>query len=292
LSAFIAETLVYYIIYLQILINLLKSAIMSDLIEKLKSLGLNSYEAKVYIALLKKYPATGYEVSQFADIPQSRAYDALKSLENQKIAVSDNAKPQKYTPISPKELTARFKRKINSTLEYLDKKLPSVKSDYNEPIHYICEYDEVITKAKEIIKNSKSSIYIEIWKEDFKHLEQDLRNAYDRDIDLKIVGYDGIKTNFGLVYAHDGARELEVQVGRQIYLLSDGKECIFGRMEGDVLWTKNKDIAFLLKEFIVHDMYLLDVGQNFPEQLRYFYGNGFKKLKDKVLSQDSRFNIH
>ena len=265
---------------------------MSDLVEKLKSVGLNSYEAKVYIALLKKYPATGYEVSQNADIPQSRAYDALKSLEIEKIVVSDNAKPQKYTPISPKELTARYKRKINSTLEYLDKKLPNVKSDYNEPIHYIFDYNEVITKAKEIIKNTKNSIYIEIWKEDFKLLENDLRNAYDRDIDVKIVGFDNIRTNFALVYNHDGARELEAQIGRHLYLLSDGCECVFGRIDGNVIWTKNKDISFLLKEFIVHDMYLLDVGQNFPEQLRYFYGSGFKKLKDKVLSQDSQFNIH
>lgn len=53
---------------------------MEDVIEKLKDLGFNSYEAKVYVALLKKYPATGYEVSQIADIPQARAYDTLKSL--------------------------------------------------------------------------------------------------------------------------------------------------------------------------------------------------------------------
>ena len=42
---------------------------MNDVIESLKELGLNSYEAKVYVALLKKYPATGYEVAKLADIP-------------------------------------------------------------------------------------------------------------------------------------------------------------------------------------------------------------------------------
>ena len=46
---------------------------MDELIENLKEIGLNSYEAKVYLALLKKYPATGYDVSKRADIPQSRA---------------------------------------------------------------------------------------------------------------------------------------------------------------------------------------------------------------------------
>ena len=53
---------------------------MDVLVEKLKDLGFNSYEAKVYLALLKKHPASGYEVAQIAGIPQSKAYDTLKSL--------------------------------------------------------------------------------------------------------------------------------------------------------------------------------------------------------------------
>ena len=39
-------------------------------------------------------------------------------------------------------------------------------------------------------------------------------------------------------------------------------------------------------------MYLLDVYSNFPEQLRYFYGSGFRKLKDKILDKRTDFNIH
>lgn len=265
---------------------------MDNLVEKFKSLGFNSYEAKVYIALLKKYPATGYEVSQMANIPQSRAYDALKALASEKIVIATDDKPQKYTPIAPKELTQRFKRKINSTIEYLEKKLPDVKEDYNEPLHTISGYENILNKLKEIIKNTKKSIYIEIWKEDFKHVEKELRAAYDRDVDVKIVALDGFTTNFGLVYQHAGAKEIEHYAGsRLIYILSDTSECLFGKIEYDATWTKNVDVAYLLLNFIVHDMYLLDVGQNFPEQLKYFYGAGMKNLKNKILSHGG-VNIH
>ena len=107
---------------------------MADLIEKLKEIGLNTYEAKVYVALLKKYPATGYEVSKLANIPQSRTYDTLKVLEEKNIVVSTNTRPVSYTPIKPKVLTQRVQKKMSSTLSYLDKHLPNVKEDYNEPI--------------------------------------------------------------------------------------------------------------------------------------------------------------
>lgn len=266
---------------------------MKDIVEELKKLGLNSYESKVYIALLKKYPATGYEISQIADIPQSRAYDALKSLAVENIVTANNEKPQKFAPIPPKELIRRYKRNMNSTLDYLDKKLPNLDDDYNEPIHNIIGYENIIEKLKEIIKGAKHSLYIEIWNEEFKLLEKELKSAYDRDVDIKIVAYGDIKTNIALLYSHEGGKEIEASAKtRLIFMLADSQEALFGRLSVGVTWTKNRDIAFLLKEFIVHDMYLLDVGLNFPEQLKYFYGPGFKRLKSKLISKDTNYNIH
>lgn len=266
---------------------------MKDIVEELKKLGLNSYESKVYVALLKKYPATGYEVSQIADIPQSRAYDALKSLAVENIVTANNEKPQKFTPIPPKELTRRYKRNMISTLEYLEKKLPNLDEDYNEPLHNLSGYENIIDKVKEIIKSTKNSLYLEIWNEEYKILESLIKDAYDRDVDIKIVGFDDVKSKYGLYYLHPGGREIETSAGtRLIFVLSDSQECLFGRVVDGVTWTKNRDVAFLLKEYIVHDMYLLDVGQNFPEQLKYFYGPGFKRLKSKLISKDTNYNIH
>jgi len=264
---------------------------MNTLVQKLKEFGLNSYEAKVYLALLKKYPATGYEISQIADIPQVRAYDALKSLDAECIVFSTNEKPKKYSPISPKELTLRFKRKMNSSIDFLEKKLPKINENFNEPIQSIFGYETVLDKLKEIVSNAKDSIYLEIWSADFKQIESLVTQAYDRGVNIKIVGYDNFDYIFGMVYLHEGAKEtVNLTKSRLIFALADNKESLFGRIENQAVWTKNPDIAFLLKEFLVHDMYLLDVYQKFPEQLRYFYGPGFKKLKDKILDKKSPYN--
>ena len=59
-----------------------------------------------------------------------------------------------------------------------------------------------------------------------------------------------------------------------------------------VVWTKNEDIVFLIKEFIIHDMYLIDISEQFPEQLKYFYGAGLKRLKDKVLGGTDFYKVH
>jgi len=268
---------------------------MADIIEKLKEIGLNTYEAKVYIALLKKYPATGYEVSKLANIPQSRTYDTLKVLEEKNIVVSTNAKPITYTPIKPKQLTQRVQKKLNSTISYLDKHLPEVKDDYNEPIITITGKQNIQDKIIEVIQNAKREIYMEIWSQDYKIFEKELLNAYNRNVEIRIVGYDNFQTRFGLVFEHAFARDIELSLGgRMIIIAVDDSEGVIGKISSlkndiadtNIIWTKNQG------KFIVHDMYLIDVEENLVEQMKYIYGKGLKRLKDKVLGSNATYMIH
>ncbi len=272
---------------------------MDELIEHLKELGFNTYEAKVYLALLKKYPSTGYEISQIANVPQSRAYDTLKALEKEKVVVALNSKPVTYTPIKPSELTQRFKRKINSTLDFLDKNLPNVREDYTDPILSISGINSIREKIIEIIKNTKKELYVEIWSYDFKLMEQHFLDAYNRGVEIKIVGYDNFKSNFGLVFEHASAKEIETSLGgKMIILASDDKEGVIGNSSSikteniHVIWTKNPGIVLLIKEFIVHDMYLIDIENNLSDQLKIAYGKNLKLLKDKILGTNAPYRIH
>ncbi len=274
---------------------------MADLIEKLKEIGLNTYEAKVYVALLKKYPATGYEVSKLANVPQSRTYDTLKVLEEKNIVVSTNTKPISYTPIKPKQLTQRIQKKMNSTISYLEKHLPKVKEDYNEPIITITGIQNIQEKIIEVIQNAKREIYMEVWSQDYKVFEKELLNAYNRNVEIRIVGYDNFNSRFGLVFEHAFARDIELSLGgRMIIIAADDNEGVIGKISSlkndisdtNIIWTKNQGIVFIIKEFIVHDMYLIDVEENLVEQMKYIYGKGLKRLKDKVLGNNATYMIH
>ena len=273
---------------------------MADLVEKLKDIGFNTYEAKVYIALLKKYPATGYEVSKFANIPQSRVYDTLKVLEEKNVVASSNSKPVEYVPVKPKQILNGYKKKMDSTLNYLEKHLPEVKNDYNEPILTITGKQNIQNKIIEVIRNAKKEIYIEIWSQEYKIYEKELQDAYNRNVEIRIVGYDNYQSRFGLVFEHAFAKDIEMSLsGRMIIIAADDKEGIIGKVSSfknendtNIIWTQNESIVFIIKEFIVHDMYLIDIEENLVEQMKYIYGKGLKRLKDKVLGINSAYMIH
>src|SRR5512137_2468781 len=74
--------------------------------------GLNLYEAKVWTALLSRGVSTAGELSNIADVPRSRTYDILESLEKKGFIVMKIGKPIKFVALKPEEVIERVKRNL------------------------------------------------------------------------------------------------------------------------------------------------------------------------------------
>ncbi len=83
-----------------------------EFIKKIKDFGLNSYEAKLWTALLSRGVSTAGELSDIANVPRSRTYDVLESLEKKGFIISKIGKPIKYLALPPSEVLERVKKKI------------------------------------------------------------------------------------------------------------------------------------------------------------------------------------
>jgi len=84
-----------------------------DFLKKLSSqLGLNIYEAKLWTALLSRGISTAGELSDIANVPRSRSYDVLESLEKKGFIIQKLGKPIKYVAIPPVEVLERVKKQI------------------------------------------------------------------------------------------------------------------------------------------------------------------------------------
>jgi len=91
--------------------------VQKDFLNKLKDFGLNSYEAKLWTALLSRGVATAGELSDIANVPRSRSYDVLESLERKGFVVMKLGKPIKYIAIPPTEVLERVKKNISEEAE-------------------------------------------------------------------------------------------------------------------------------------------------------------------------------
>ena len=83
-----------------------------EMIRKIRLFGLNTYEAKMWFALLSRSVSTAGELSDISNVPRSRSYDVLQSLEKKGFVEAKPYKPIKYFTIQPKDVLKNIKNKI------------------------------------------------------------------------------------------------------------------------------------------------------------------------------------
>ncbi len=90
---------------------------------------LNIYEVKIWTALLCRGLATAGELSDISQIPRSRSYDVLDSLEKKGFVMMKLGKPIRYIAIEPNEIIRRVKDKIKEKSESRMVSLEKIKKE-------------------------------------------------------------------------------------------------------------------------------------------------------------------
>jgi len=94
-----------------------------------KIFDLNLYEVKVWTALLSRGTSTAGELSNISDVPRSRTYDILESLEKKGFIVMKLGKPIKFVALKPEEVVERVKKNLMRDAQERSKRLEKLKGD-------------------------------------------------------------------------------------------------------------------------------------------------------------------
>ena len=96
---------------------------------KLKAFNLNSYETKIWTALLSRGIASAGELSDVSNVPRSRAYDVLESLEKKGFIMMKVGKPIKYIAVPPEEVIERVKKNVSEKAKIQTDMINEMKND-------------------------------------------------------------------------------------------------------------------------------------------------------------------
>jgi sugar-specific transcriptional regulator TrmB len=98
-----------------------------ELLKKLRNIfNLNIYEVKVWTALLSKGTATAGELSDMSNVPRSRSYDVLESLEKKGFIIMKLGRPIRYLAVPPQEIVKRVKKNVEEKAQRQIKNLEKV----------------------------------------------------------------------------------------------------------------------------------------------------------------------
>ncbi len=236
---------------------------MDELLKEMQKIGFTSYEAKIYIALLKQNPATGYELSKLSGVPQAKVYENISRLTNSGIVLTIGSEPSKYVPLPPEELLKTVHTNFEKSINILRESLPALSQ--GEKLDYVWNikgYDLTMKKARQMIDEARNELMISLWENEALYLQNELVGAVNRGVVVNILLYGKVKIDgINNIHYHGSEEKLKKQVGgRWLTLVVDGKEVLTGQVteenDGISIWTRNSNIIFISSRSIEHEIYI------------------------------------
>jgi HTH-type transcriptional regulator, sugar sensing transcriptional regulator len=151
--------------------------VQTDFIKKIKDFGLNSYEAKIWTALLSRGVSTAGELSDIANVPRSRSYDVLESLEKKGFIIMKIGKPIKYIAVPPTEVIDRVKKRLKEDAERQEKIMEDLKEST-----VLNELTSLHTQGVELVEPTDLSGSVRGRDNIYDHMELLLKDAEEEVI--------------------------------------------------------------------------------------------------------------
>jgi len=206
---------------------------------------LNLYEVKIWTALLSRGVATAGELSDIANVPRSRSYDVLESLERKGFVIMKLGKPIKYIAVPPSEVLERVKKSVK---EDADKQIELIdglrKSEVLGELNVLHKQGIELVEPAEltgavkgrsnlynhlssVIKNAEKSVCIMTTEQGIVRKSESLKNALqkakDKGVRIKILA--PIKNQSKTLSALSQMKHIDVPPAR--FCVVDGKQVTF-----------------------------------------------------------------
>ncbi len=235
----------------------------------MESLGLTTYEIKVYLSLLDVGSITASDISKKSGVPYSKIYEVLNTLEDKGWLESDSSRPQKFFPKSPLTALEAMRLRIENGIKENENLIVSElmpmyeKSGIKErpEIWVVRGVYNIAAKVNEIIQTCRQELLIAIphVAEDIaKPIQPALRILHEKGIKITVLASE--ETNAETVRAISRIAKVRLKNnmfgggvigdGRQVMiLLGEGRSDKGGIFEPIAIWAEHIGLAGFAKDY-------------------------------------------
>jgi sugar-specific transcriptional regulator TrmB len=230
-----------------------------DLIEQLMALGLTEYESKVYLALLRDYPATGYQLSKEAGIPRSMVYEALGRLEARGAVLKTlEEKATLYRPVAPDTLLDRYDQESRTRISALRTGLAPlyIKQDEGRLWNFSGR-KEALAYAADMIAQATNELMLVLTDADVEELRPLLIGAHERGVRLGVMLTGKAEFDLGQVVRHPPHETELHRMQETLIIIADERDFLMASGHTTTLTTvtTNQNMVLIARQFIWMELF-------------------------------------
>lgn len=228
---------------------------------QLRHIGLSDYAIHTYLSLLRHHPINGSQLSKRSGIPRARIYDVLRMLKERGF-VSESGKGM-FVPLPPEELIRQLRRSHEHDLQQLEALIDAVNAPAEHDfIWTLIGHGAVMEKAREMIADAKSEIYVRLSLPEADKLVPTLKQAQNRGVPVKCIFMQPFPRTFAIQVIHPQHEEVQCRLGgRSFDLVVDRSEYIggiFGEGHNEnsrINWGRNRAFVIAGRDSLRHDFF-------------------------------------
>jgi sugar-specific transcriptional regulator TrmB len=162
----------------------------AEAIEALTECGLSEYEARCFVSLTQLSEGTAKEISQLADIPQSRVYDITEELYAKGLIDIQQSDPKRYTAMSVDLALTRLEREYTDHLDTANEHLQALEGRNAEDTGawQVANREDVSLRLQKHIAEATDYIYLLVAHDALltEELIEMLADAVDRELAVTV----------------------------------------------------------------------------------------------------------
>lgn len=180
-------------------------SVKAGIVSKLRELGLSSYGARAFLAILENQPVSATSICKNTNIPDSKIYYALKELEDKKLIMVQHGTPSTYRILGSKQplsglqsdIESEYRSKIESarnlekSLEPLIARNSEVNSSDVELAYIVKSFKNIVGKMKEAALQARKEIVFMVadgkLAHDLEDTLEEIKNRHEVSVRIAIV---------------------------------------------------------------------------------------------------------
>ncbi len=231
----------------------------------LEEVGLTEYESRIYLSLLEIGVATASRVSEHANVPYSKIYEVLNSLEKKGWIETESSRPRRYYPKSPIEALDAVKIRMESTMKSWERSV----GEELQPLYDKMEVREkpevwilrgefnIIAKLREMVENTKIDLMVAAPTSATSFLNA-LTPAFSKLVDAGVNLLVMVPRNTADNFLDEISMIAEVRTRDYMFgggVISDGREALLLLGEDKpslVIWSDHIGLVKFAKDYFQH----------------------------------------
>ncbi len=227
---------------------------------RLKEFGLNEYEVRAYLTLIKNGALTAGELATLSKVPQPRIYDVIRTLMAKGFVTTSQGRPKQVIPLSPDSVMDALKRRYNERIDELKSALEKLYTPKGEigsvtVVKSRITFEEHVRKA---IERARFHLSIAVPREFLRKIEGPLTTKKEEGVRINLFVY-------GCNEIPPIASEIRVrEVPDPIIIIQDREEGVYLPYEaltssssllGYGLIIRDNNLLFMIDRYFYHALW-------------------------------------